>query len=58
MTAKQIVKKVRFEIFDYNILNLIESDFNLKDIKKEETRILFNYNQNKSVFEVSQYYVI
>lgn len=58
MTAKQIVKKVRFEIFDYNILNLIKSDFNLKDIKKEETRILFNYNQNKSVFEVSQYYVI
>lgn len=58
MTAKQIVKKVRFEIFDYNIVKLIESGFNMQDIEREKTTILFDYSQNKSVFEVSQYYVI
>tara|TARA_Y100001933_G_scaffold113465_1_gene113541 strand:- start:72 stop:1769 length:1698 start_codon:yes stop_codon:yes gene_type:complete len=57
-TAKQIVKKVRFEIFDYNVVKLIESDFNIQDIKEEKTTVLFDYDQNKSVFAVSQYYVI
>ena len=57
-TAKQIVKKVRFETFTYNVVSLIESDFNLSQVQMKEVIVLFDYNLDNNIFATSKHYVI
>lgn len=57
-SAKQIVKKVRFETFKYNVLELIESDFDLNLIKEDEVIVLFDYSLDNNIFATSKHYVI
>ncbi len=57
-SAKQIVKKVRFETLKYNIVELIESGFDISVIKEEEIIVLFDYNLDNNIFATSKHYVI
>lgn len=57
-TAKQIVKKVRFETFSYDVVGFIESDFDLTTVKEKEVIVLFDYNLDNNIFATSKHYVI
>ncbi|MCT4634029.1 MAG: DUF4080 domain-containing protein [Firmicutes bacterium] len=51
--AKQIIKKVRFEIFDNDIIEYISHDY-IGDCKKI-TCVLFDYGKKSKIFERSRY---
>jgi len=57
-TAKQIVKKVRFETFRCDVLSLISSDFDLTSVYEKEVIVLFDYNLENNIFATSKHYVI
>ncbi|WP_129600562.1 B12-binding domain-containing radical SAM protein [Anaerophilus nitritogenes] len=52
--AKQIIKKVHFDNFEYNIVKIIENPLT-QDIKKEKITILFDYELDHKVFEKAKY---
>ncbi len=56
MPAKKIIKKVNFEVFKYDILNIIEKD----EVKpaKENVVFLFDYDIRNKDFGRSKYYRI
>lgn len=54
--AKQIIKHVKFEIFDNDIINYISHDY-IGDSKKT-TCILFDYSSKSKIFNRSTYYNI
>jgi len=58
MTAKQIVKKVRFETFEVNVPDLIENAFDMKSLKEQKITVLFDYNVDNNIFATCKYYVI
>lgn len=57
-TAKQIVKKVRFETFKYDVIKLIDSDFELSTVENKDVIVLFDYNLDNNIFATSKHYVI
>ena len=58
-TAKQIVKKVRFETLTVNVPKLIEMDYNMKDwTDRGAVKILLDYNVDNNIFGTCKYYVI
>ncbi|WP_053956192.1 B12-binding domain-containing radical SAM protein [Inediibacterium massiliense] len=52
--AKQIIKKVSFHNFQYDIVKIIQNPL-IKDIKKEKTTIFFDYELDHKVFEKARY---
>ncbi len=57
-SAKQIVKKVRFETFMFDVPTLIESDYELEAIVSKKVIVLFDYNVDNNIFETCKYHVI
>lgn len=54
--AKTIIKQVHFEIFSYNIIQLIHKDF--EAVEKRETIILFDYKNKNKIFENYDFYEV
>lgn len=55
--TKNIFKKVHFECFDFNVLEIMKNPRNSK-LRKKENVILFDYNISKNAFYKSKYYSI
>ncbi len=55
--VKQIIKKVHFENFKYNIPYMIEHSM-YNELKVEMTTLLFDYTQHKQIFGKPQYYKV
>ncbi len=51
LSAKQIIKNVHFERFDYNIMNIVNNNQDLEQVVEEEIIILFDYRASKGAIE-------
>ena len=56
MPAKEIIKKVHFQEFDYNVIELERNPNILNDMEKEKTIVLFDYDLENKAIEQSRYY--
>ncbi len=56
--AKAIVKQVRFETFDYDVLEMIHSGFEQIYTQENGTTVLFDYSVEDSPFEKSRYHKV
>lgn len=55
-TAKTIIKQVHFETFSYNIIQLIQSDYEM--LQEQDTVILFDYKNKNKIFENYDFYEV
>ncbi|RKD32591.1 B12-binding domain-containing radical SAM protein [Thermohalobacter berrensis] len=58
LPAKKIINKVHFEKFPINIIDFINSGYNLKKLQREDKVVLFVYDENKKVFDKCRAYDI
>ena len=56
LPAKEIIKKVYFQHFDYNVILLEEKPEILNNINKDETILLFDYNIENKAIEQCRYF--
>lgn len=45
--AKKIINQIHFETFDFDIINFIDNNYKMEKKKKQETILLFIYNNNR-----------
>ena len=58
LPAKQIIKKVHFEIFSYNVGEIDKDPQQLHSIKEKNIIILFDYDMDNMALDYSKYYII
>lgn len=52
--VKKIIKEIHFEKFNFNIIKFINNDYNLKEMEKRETLIMFNYNAKNTLDNINK----
>ncbi|AOY76450.1 B12-binding domain-containing radical SAM protein [Clostridium formicaceticum] len=58
LPAKQIVKKVHFQQFDYNVMRLEENPEELKHMTKERVVLLFDYDIDNKAIDHCRYFLL
>ncbi|WP_026477012.1 B12-binding domain-containing radical SAM protein [Alkaliphilus transvaalensis] len=56
--AKQIIKKVHFEAFNYNVIELEEVPLALSEVRNEVKTVLFDYDLSNKALDHSRYYEV
>lgn len=58
MPAKQIIKKVHFEQFLYDVVELDKDPKNLQEIREKNITVLFDYSVENKAIDYCRYFVI
>ncbi|MBM7616385.1 B12-binding domain-containing radical SAM protein [Alkaliphilus hydrothermalis] len=56
--AKQIIKKVHFENFSYNVVELEVTPTRLNEVDQDQTIVLFDYDLSNKAIDHSKYYIV
>lgn len=58
LPAKHIIKRVHFERFQYNVIEIANNPQNLKYVKEEATILLFDYQLDNKAIDYCKYFLL